>query len=91
MRTKASFIFTAIAATVVFTGTVSSKFLENNYYVYNSQELINSHNLVQVSQTALPEIEVTKLDDVPRSSVGLYHQRLPAFLLVCGRKAKQTI
>ena len=64
MKTKAGFIFTAIAATVVFTGTVSSKFLENNYYVYNSQELFNSHNLVQVSQTALPEIEVTKLEDL---------------------------
>jgi hypothetical protein len=79
MRTKASFIFTSIAATAIFTGTVSSKFLENNYYVYNSQELINSHNLVQVSQTALPEIEVTKLDDVPRSSVGLLPPTVTGF------------
>ena len=79
MRTKVSFIVTSIAATAIFTGTVSSKFLENNYYVYNSQELINSHNLVQVSQTALPEIEVTKLDDVPRSSVGLLPPTVTGF------------
>ena len=56
MRNKAGFIFTAIAATLVFTGTVSSKFLENNYYVYNSHELINSDKVVQVSQKPLPEI-----------------------------------
>ena len=79
MKTKAGFIFTAIAATVVFTGTVSSKFLENNYYEYNSHELINSHKVVQASQTALPEIEVTKLDDVPRSSVGLLPPTVTGF------------
>ena len=79
MRTKAGFIFTAIAATVFFTGTVSSKFLENNYDEYNSHELINSHKVVQVSQTALPEIEVTKLDDVPRSSVGLLPPTVTGF------------
>ena len=79
MKTKASFIFTSIAATAVFTGTVSSKFLENNYHINNSQELINQHNLVQVSQTALPEIEVTKLDDVARSSVGLLPPTVSGF------------
>ena len=79
MRTKASFIITSLAATAVFAGTVSSKFLEHNYYVYNSQELINSYSLVQVSQTALPEIEVTKLDDVSRSSVGLLPPTVTGF------------
>ena len=79
MRNKSRFIFTSIAATAVFTGTVSSKFLENNFYVHNSPDVITANNLVKVSQTALPEIEVTKLDDVPRSAVGLLPPTVTGF------------
>ena len=54
MKTKAGLIFTAIAATVVFAGTVSSKFLENNYYEYNSHKLINSRKAVSYTHLTLP-------------------------------------
>ena len=71
MTNKANLIFTFIAAITVFTGAVSSKFLEYNFYKHNSIVITNSRNPVVMTNSTLPEIEVTKLDDVERSAVGL--------------------
>ena len=71
MRTKANLIFTFIVAIAGFAGTASSKFFEYNLYQNNGLTITNSLNRVSMSQSNLPEIDVTKLDDVKRSSVGL--------------------
>ena len=79
MRTKATLIFTFIAAAAGFAETASSKFLEYNLYQYNYPIITNSLNRVSVNQSNLPEIEVTKLDDVKRSSVGLLPPTVTGF------------
>jgi len=79
MRTKAKLIFTFIAAIAGFAGTASSKFLEYNLYKNNGLGITNSLNRVSMTQSNLPEIEVTKLDDVERSSVGLLPPTVTGF------------
>tara|TARA_B100000963_G_scaffold36935_1_gene27508 strand:- start:1095 stop:2615 length:1521 start_codon:yes stop_codon:yes gene_type:complete len=79
MKTKATLIFIFIAAILGFTGTVSSKFLEYTLNKQNSLSITNSHNRVSMNQSTLPEIEVTKLDDVQRSSVGLLPATVTGF------------
>ena len=79
MRTKATLIFTFIAAVAGFAETASSKFLEYNLYQYKDPIITNSLNRVSATQSKLPEIEVTKLDDVKRSSVGLLPPTVTGF------------
>ena len=79
MRTKANLIFIFIAAVAGFAETASSKFLEYNLYKYNGLMISNSLSRVSMSQSNLPEIEVTKLDDVKRSSVGLLPPTVTGF------------
>ena len=79
MRTKTTFIFTLIAAAAGFAEIASSKFLEYNLYQYNYSIITNSLNPISVTQSNLPEIEVTKLDDVKRSSVGLLPPTVTGF------------
>ena len=79
MRTKANLIFTFIVAISGFAGTASSKFFEYILYQNNGSIITNSLNRVSMSQSNLPEIEVTKLDDVKRSSVGLLPPTVTGF------------
>ena len=79
MKTKATLIFTFIAAVAGFAETASSKFLEYNLYQYKDPIITNSLNRVSVTHSKLPEIEVSKLDDVKRSSVGLLPPTVTGF------------
>ena len=79
MRTKANLIFIFIAVVAGLAETASSKFLEYDLYKYNGLMISNSLSRVSMSQSNLPEIEVTKLDDVKRSSVGLLPPTVTGF------------
>ena len=56
--------YISIAAAAGIAETATSKFLEYNLYQYNDPIITTSLNRVSVTQSNLPEIEVTKLDDV---------------------------
>ena len=79
MRTKANLIFTFIFIIAGFAGTASSKLIEYNLYQNNGPIITNSLNRVSMAQANLPKIEVTKLDDVKSSSVGLLPPTVTGF------------
>ena len=79
MRNNFCFIITFVAATTLFSATSSSKFFEYRPISDNRLSTTNVFEPTVVTGTILPEIEVTKLDDIERSSVGLLPPTVTGF------------
>ena len=79
MKNNYCFIITFVAATAMFSATSSSKFFEYRQISDNRLSTTNVLEPTVVTGTLLPEIEVTKLDGVERSSVGLLPPTVTGF------------